>query len=156
LFFIAALASGQPLGLYTAIMGIIFGMFTALCALCGLNAYKFGPVSYTNLITMSSMIIPALSGAIFFGESIGILKIIGIALMLACIFLSVYKSDEGDKRASLRWLLLCLGAALFCVGMLALCHCFLPPIWIKIYGPRPSYGTTGEVITFCPSPGSPR
>lgn len=124
LFFIAALASGQPLGLYTAIMGVIFGMFTALCTLCGLNAYKFGPVSYTNLITMSSMIIPALSGAIFFGESIGILKIIGIALMLACIFLSVYKSDEGDKRTSLRWLLLCLGAALFCglVGIMQKLH----------------------------------
>ena len=111
MFLIIALASGVGVSAYTAILGCAFGVVSAISAYCGLNAYKKGPASYTNLLIMSSMVIPALSGALFFNESIGVGKIIGVVLVLVAIGLSV--CNKADKKASFSWLVVTLLAALF-------------------------------------------
>ena len=116
-FLLLALFSGG-VSTYTVILGIIFGVVTAFSAVFSLQAYKKGPASYTNLLIMSSMILPALSGAVLFNEALSVTKIIGIVLMLIAITLSVLNKNE-DKKASLGWLTLSLSAAL-CVGVVGI------------------------------------
>ena len=117
LFLLLALFSGG-VSTYTVILGIIFGVVTAFSAVFSLQAFKKGPASYTNLLIMSSMILPALSGAVLFNEALSVTKIIGIVLMLIAITLSVLNKNE-DKKASLGWLTLSLSAAL-CVGVVGI------------------------------------
>lgn len=112
LFLAISIITAAPLSWPTVGLGVVFGIFTAFSSIFGINAYKYGPASYTTFITTASMIIPALSGAVFFNETVGLIKIVGIVLMLVCIFLSVYKSGDGDnKKAAFRWLVYCLLAA---------------------------------------------
>ncbi|MBR3750845.1 MAG: EamA family transporter [Clostridia bacterium] len=122
LFLAVALLEGKGVSLFTAGLGVVFGTVTALGAFFGMKAYKNGPTSYTNLLIMSSMVIPALSGAVMFNETVGVSKIIGIILMLIAIALSV--CNKADRRASLSWLALSLSAALFtgCVGVMQKVH----------------------------------
>lgn len=67
----AFLSNAAPPSLYTLLLGLVFGIFTALAALFNMQALSCGPVSYTTLIVTSSMIIPALSGWALYGETVG-------------------------------------------------------------------------------------
>ena len=108
---------------YTLISAIIFGIATALSCLFALKATGIGPLSYTTVIISSSTVITALSGCIFWGEQIKITQIIGIVLMMACLFCSV-KKDEVTTRTSIKWLILCIIALLFSgsVGIMQKIH----------------------------------
>lgn len=94
---------------YTILLGVVYGLLTALCAVAGLMAFEIGPLSYTTVITSCSMILPALSGLIFWKEPIALSQIIGVGFMLASFACSV-DSKNDRAGASVRWLLLCLGA----------------------------------------------
>ncbi len=94
--------------------GVLFGVVTALQAVFYLLALKKGPTSSTAVITSLSMILPTLSGAIWWGESIEIAQIFGIVMLVACIVLSGW--EKGGK-GSLVWLLLCMGSFVFCGGV---------------------------------------
>ena len=99
---------------FTLILGVVFGLVTAIQTVTNLKAIEVGPLSYTTVIISCSTLISAISGALFFNEHLAIAHIIGIALMLVSFGLAVErKSDE--KRASLRWLIYCL-VAFFCTG----------------------------------------
>ena len=108
---------------YTLLLGLVFGVVTALAALFSMRALERGPASYTTLIVTSSMMIPALSGWMFFNEPLGWVKLAGMVLMLLSVLLSVGK-DGGERRASLKWLIMCLLAMLFTglVGVLQKVH----------------------------------
>lgn len=109
----AFLSNAAPPSLYTLLLGLVFGIFTALAALFNMQALSCGPVSYTTLIVTSSMIIPALSGWALYGETVGPLKFVGIALMLISVFLSICRTDGTEKKASAKWLTVSLLAMLF-------------------------------------------
>lgn len=94
--------------LYTVILGILFGIVTALCALFAMKALESGPMSYTNVIANCSMVIPALSGLILYSEPVSMWQWAGTILMIISIVCSVDKSNN-KSGASLKWLLLCLG-----------------------------------------------
>lgn len=112
---IFALVSGAPApGAYTLLMGLAFGVLTALAALFNMRAFECGPASYTTLIITASMMIPALSGPLFFNEGISAPKLAGCALMLVSLALSVCEKGQ-NRKANLRWFLLCL-AAMLCSG----------------------------------------
>lgn len=109
---------------FTILLGIVFGIATALCAILNIKALECGPLSYTKIIISCSMIIPALSGMLFFGEeSISVLQYIGILFMIASFICAVDKKNE-QAGASLKWLLMCLGAFVFCgsVGVMQKVH----------------------------------
>ena len=102
LFGILTLQSG--LSWYTLLIGILFGVITALSAVYKMLALSNGPMHVTLLITTSSMILPALSG-IFFGESFSLPKLAIIGILLFFIYLSLDKGD--DAKINKLWFLYC-------------------------------------------------
>jgi len=100
---------GGKISLFTVLLGLVFGIVTAIGTFYRLMALTVGPMHVTLLITTSSMIIPALSG-VFFGEGFSFPKLIAIFVLLFFIYLSLEKS--GGKRVNLRWFLYCLLAFL--------------------------------------------
>ena len=99
---------------FTLILGIVFGLVTAIQTVTNLKAIEVGPLSYTTVIISCSTLISAISGALFFDEHLALAHVIGIALMLLSFGLAVEKKSD-EKRASLRWLIYCL-IAFFCTG----------------------------------------
>lgn len=95
--------------MYTLLMGTVFGMATGLCAILCMIALESGPLSYTNVIVSCAMVIPALSGLVLYGEPVSTWQYVGIALMIVS-FICAVDGDNGSSGASLKWLLLCLGA----------------------------------------------
>ncbi len=101
---------------FTLILGIVFGIVTAVQQITTLEAMENGPWAYTTVITSLSMLIPTLSGALIWHENISAWQIIGILFMVVCLILSVENSGDTEKRkASFRWLLFC-AIAFLCTG----------------------------------------
>ena len=101
---------------FTLLLGIAFGLVTAIQAITNLKALEIGPMSYTQVIISFSTLISAMSGAIFWDEKIEWAHWVGIALMLVSFVLAVErKSDE--KGVSFRWLVVSLISFLFCGGI---------------------------------------
>ena len=111
-----ALSGGDfRLSLYTVLTALLFGVITALQQVTTSAALNVGPWSYTSVIASMSTVITALSGALFFGESIRTTQYFGIALMLVCLVLSVAKESGEQKKKTVRWFLLCM-VTLACIG----------------------------------------
>ncbi len=89
---------------FTLMLGILFGIITAIQFFFALLSYESGPFSYTSVIISLSTIIPALSGYLIWNESISFVQIIGMVLMLLCFLLSVDFS-KSDKKTSAVWFL---------------------------------------------------
>ena len=119
---IASAITASP---FTVLLAAAFGIVTALQQLMVLKAFEIGPLSYTTVITSLSMLIPTLSGVLFFSETISALQYVGIALMVVCLVLSVNFRESGEKRkASLKWLIFCAGSFIFCglIGVMQKWH----------------------------------
>ena len=95
------------LSVFTLLLALLFGAVVALQGIVTVGALKCGPMSYTTVITSFSTLITALSGAMFFGEHLGAIQIVGIALVLASFVLAV-KTDGEKKSARTKWLILCI------------------------------------------------
>lgn len=108
---------------YTVCLGIVFGLATALCAILNMKALESGPLSYTGVICSCAMVIPALSGLLFFGESVVLSQYIGIILMVVSFACAVDNYNEGSGM-TIKWMLLCLGSFLFSgsVGVMQKVH----------------------------------
>ena len=113
---VIALAGGslRAPSLYTLGLGVVFGIATALCAVLAMKALENGPLSYTNVIISCGMVIPSLSGMLFFGETISAGQYAGIALMIVSLICAVDASNS-ESGMSFKWLMLCLGSFL-CSG----------------------------------------
>ena len=93
----------QGVSWYTFLLAILFAACSFVNTYSATRALVLGPLAYTCVIASASSIIPILYGSIFMGEKITVFQIIGVALMLVSVFLSV--ETKGEKRkASLRWL----------------------------------------------------
>jgi len=108
---------------YTLLLGIVFGLATALCAILNMKALECGPLSYTNIIVSCSMIIPAFSGLLFFGETVSPGQYIGAGLMIVSFICAVDKKND-TTGTSLGWFLLSLGTLIFSgsVGIMQKIH----------------------------------
>ena len=104
LFFWGGMGS---VSLFTLLTGIAFGLIIMLQSVVFLKALQLGDLSLTNMFAAFSTVLSAISGALFFGESLLPIHIGGIALMLISCALIVGRDGE-KKGASLRWLLLCI------------------------------------------------
>lgn len=103
---------------FSILLGILFGTVTFGQQVMTLKAMEHGPLGYTSVLISLSTLITALSGAIFWNETISKIQIVGIILMLGCLILSVdFKS--ADKKASIRWFGYCF-AAFLCSGSVGL------------------------------------
>jgi len=102
---------------YTLGMAVLFGIVTAAQQITNSAALSAGPWSYTSVIISMSTVITALSGMLFFDESIRVTQFFGIALMLVCLVLSVKPESGEQKKKSLRWFLWCLASCVCCGGV---------------------------------------
>ncbi len=94
---------------FTFILGIAFGLITAVQGITNLAAIQCGPMSYTLVIISFSTLLSALSGVLFFDESLGWAQIVGIVLMLISFTLAT-NSTADEKHTNLKWLFLCIVA----------------------------------------------
>lgn len=101
---------------YTLLFGAAFGAVTTLRGVTNIAALNCGPMSYTSVIISFFTLISALSGVLFFGETLGWAQIVGMVLMLASFVLAA-KSDGKGKRSNGKWLVLCLVAFLATGGI---------------------------------------
>ena len=91
---------------FTVGLGVVFGALTFAGALFGMKALSCGPMALTSILCSAvAMMIPALSGALFWQEQITLLRWIGMGLMLVMLPLTV-KGDNG-KPISWQWMLFC-------------------------------------------------
>jgi len=109
--------------MYTVLLGFLYGIATMSAAILTLLAFSLGSFSYTTVIISSSMVIPALSGAIFWHEPINIWQFIGVMLVIVTLILSVDNKGE-ERRCTLKWLLCCVGSFAFsgAIGILQKMH----------------------------------
>lgn len=106
-FCLAIVGNMMRPSLFTALLAVLFGAMTALQGITMLAAMRLGPVSYTMMFSSFSTVITALSGVLFFNESITLLKIIGILLMLISFVFAVERGND-QKKGNLTWLILCI------------------------------------------------
>lgn len=109
------------LSLYTAILGLLFGIVTSLANIYKLRALTKGPMHLTLLFTTSSMMIPAMSG-VFFGEGFSIAKLLIVLILVVFLYLSFERSPSGNIGGT--WFLFSLLAFLFqgAIGILQKIH----------------------------------
>lgn len=111
------LVGGIPrASLFTVLLALGFGLITATQQIFTMQALEHGPYSYTAVICSLSTMIPALSGALFFEETLGWPHIVGMLLMVGCFVLSVNFSGE-EKKSSLLWLIYC-AVAFWATGLI--------------------------------------
>lgn len=72
--------------LYTMLFAIAYGLILVFFLLFKTLALENGPVSITSLITSSSLIIPSLSGAVIWKESISGSQVVGLVALLIAIY----------------------------------------------------------------------
>jgi hypothetical protein len=96
-------------------LGLLFGVVTMLSYHFKLTALSKGPMHITVLITTASMIIPAMSGALFFNEELSVGK--GLAVLALIFFIYVSLKKERGKRADGSWVLCCVLAFVFQGGI---------------------------------------
>ena len=108
---------------FTVGLGVVFGAVTALQGITNISALQLGPMSYTSVIISFSTLISALSGVMFFDESLGWAQSVGIVLMLVSFVLAA-NSNGDEKRANFRWLIMCLitFAATGAIGVMQKAH----------------------------------
>ena len=100
----------EKLSFFTVLLGLLFGVVTALSNLFKMLSLSNGPMNITLLVTTSSMVIPTMSG-VFFGEAFSLAKLFVAVILIWFIYLSVSKSDE--TKIGRKWFLFCLLAFLF-------------------------------------------
>ena len=87
---------------FTWLTAIGFGIVTTTTTIFHLLALSTGPLSLTTVILSFSMVINALSGAVFWNEKLSFLKIFGIILMFLCFILTV-RTNSSDSLVSIKW-----------------------------------------------------
>ena len=95
------------MSVFTCILGVLFGIVVSLDEIFKIKAFQSGPMAYTMVIVSCSTVFTALSGFFFFGESIGLFQILGIALMVVS-FIFATEKKAGEKKGGLIWLTFCL------------------------------------------------
>lgn len=100
-------ATGLTFSPVTLLCGLVFGIVFIVCLACYQFALKIGPMTYTAFFFSASMLIPAVTGLIFWKEPMTWSVIAGIVLFLAAFyFISVYGGEKGEK-GNIRWMILC-------------------------------------------------
>ena len=121
IFLFGMLAIGGGISLFTIVMGLLFGVVTALSNYYKMLSLSSGPMHITLLITTSSMIIPTTSG-IFFGEGFSFPRLCVVGVLIFFIYLSLEK--KRNVGINKRWLIFCILAFVFqgSIGVLQKIH----------------------------------
>ncbi|HIZ10399.1 MAG TPA: EamA family transporter [Candidatus Borkfalkia avicola] len=77
------------------------GLVQALSILCGIIVVRMGPMSvYTLFMMLGGMVLPYLYGVLFLQETPSVCQIIGLFVLIATLFLSMFLKDrsQGEKK----------------------------------------------------------
>lgn len=102
---------GEGWFIYAALLGLLFIIIFNLMAI---TTQRNG-LSVVSVATKMSLVIPVVFGLLYYKESLGIFKLIGILLALAAVFLASIKSKTGlriDRRNLIYPLLVFLGSGI--------------------------------------------
>lgn len=112
---------GGGISLFTVLLGLVFGVATALSNFYKMRSLSEGPMHITLLITTASMIIPTMSG-VFFGESFSILKLIFVVILIGFLYLSF--DTSGGGKINKKWIIFVILAFLMqgAIGVLQKVH----------------------------------
>lgn len=89
------------------------GLFSVLFQFCYVEAMGCGNVSLSMMIANAAMVFPIVLSVVLFGEQVSPLRILGIALIAAALYLSVDRTQKSSDRR--KWLLFSF-ASLFANG----------------------------------------
>ncbi len=94
---------------------ILSGLATGASWLCYFRALQIGDVNKVVPIDKSSIILTIILAFIFLGETVSILKVIGVILLGIGTFLMIEKKDIAttETKHDNKWLLFALGSAVF-------------------------------------------
>jgi len=127
---------------FTLVHGIVFGLTVGLSAIFTMLALEAGPMAYTNIFLYCSMIIPSVSGLVLYGEPVTLWQWVGCGLMIVSMVCSIDSKASKDNKhaASLKWLILCLGAFAMNGGC---------GVSQKVYQHDPAQVQLGEYLILC-------
>lgn len=102
LVFFMVIAKGRYVfHLPTLLFSVVFALAYAAVILFQVLAIRNGPLSLSVLIISYSLVIPALAGVVYLGETLKVGGILGIGMLILSLFLTNFsKSNEPLK---LRW-----------------------------------------------------
>lgn len=103
----AVLAIKNGLSVYSLVLGIVFGFAMLINNTFGMLAFATGPMNITDLIVTASMLMPAVSGAILYGEEFSVPKLISTLFLIFFINLCV-KTEKGGAKINKKWLIFTL------------------------------------------------
>ncbi len=102
----------SPISVASFGWGAAYGTVTAVFLLCKMQAMSTGPVSVTSFVGCSSLLVSTAFGILFFREKITVLQLVGVALLLCALFLTVSPKASGAQKG---WKLWC-GLFFLCAG----------------------------------------
>lgn len=97
------------LDLYTVLTSLMFGTMLGFCMLVTFYSMQVTTVAVSSVFKAASVIIPCVFGAVFFGESITFINVIGFMLFLFSVYLIVAKTGEKKIKFGIKALFACLG-----------------------------------------------
>lgn len=89
--------------------GIASGVFTAAVYILQLLCFKYGKLSITSLVIYFSLLIPSVYGVLVYNETLDTVSIIGICLLIICLFF-INDYSKSDKKVPKKYypiLILC-------------------------------------------------
>ena len=92
----------------TVLFALLFGVVNYVYQVSYSAAFHAGPVSLTSIICNFNMIVIVPFGALVFKERIGPYQWIGFVLVAAAMVLLNKPSNDNEKKANLKWLLLAI------------------------------------------------
>lgn len=96
----------------TLVLATLYGVAVTTQMITNTIALKVGPYSYTTVIISLSTVITALSGWMFWGETLSVFKILGLVFMIFCFFFAVDKKNDKNS-ANAKWFILCMICLIF-------------------------------------------
>ena len=141
IFFFAALIFGKDLlslNGAVALFGAGFGVLTVLFQLSYIKAMACGNVSLSVLIVNLGMILPVILSVVCYGESLSVMRFLGLCLTVLALILSV----DGKNRSPQfkKWFFLSILATLSNAGIAVLQKSFSKTPWSGEVKPFVAFG----------------
>ncbi len=113
-----ALEGGMHIPARDMIWAVLFGISFSTTVYTNLLALNYGPLSLTTLIVNFSLVLPIMYSSIFLDEKLKAVRIIGILIIIGCMFLYANPKVSGadkskDGRSTFKWIVLCMVSFFF-------------------------------------------